>query len=73
MTFEQALELLKQGKNLRRTVWREYSHISMSELFSVEHIGKPRKCLLSYKQGEAYKSWTPNTEDLFAEDWETIE
>lgn len=82
LTFGQALELLKAGKQLTRAGWNGAGQfvylLPASELQKAvgygfgEYIGEPefvQTLVLKNAQSKLYVGWTPSVGDLFAKDW----
>lgn len=74
MTFEKALELIKQGKRLQRKGWNgKGMHVEMVDLFTSKNVLVNNKCLLLFNASGTFNTWIPSITDLFAEDWMLVE
>jgi hypothetical protein len=62
MNFEEVLNALKDGKDVRRTCWNHIRYINLDK----------REGLEMYVD-ERFFSYSPSYEDLFAYDWEIVE
>ncbi len=76
MTFQQAVELMVQGKLVRRKGW-EYKDIAVS--INEKLSSWSRFIFRNYRGGELkwikdyYISYHPTVEDVIADDWEVVE
>ena len=82
MSFSQALELIKSGKQVARAGWNGVSQfiylLPASKLQAAagygfgEYVGEPefvQTIVLHNAQGKLVVGWVPSTGDLFASDW----
>ena len=78
MTFGQALELLKEGKKVKRKDWGGYWFLA-KDLYLTQD---PKVLTLDFKEGlivaclkdnGGYAPAQPYQADLLAEDWEVVE
>lgn len=75
LSFSEALELMKQGKKVKRLNWGGYWFIPKKVLvsdgkeFAYETNPMIMACL---KNAGGYINATPYMEDLLAEDWEEV-
>lgn len=82
MSFSQALELIKSGKQVARAGWNGASQfiylLPASKLQAAagygfgEYVGEPefvKTIVLHNAQGKLVVGWVPSTGDLFASDW----
>jgi len=83
LTFGQALEELKRGKQITREGWRPGIAIvrQLGHLKAAVHGGAmlappitiaPHFVHVEFSSGTHTPGWIPCTEDLFAEDWHVI-
>lgn len=87
MNFSQALEAIKSGKKVERLGWGEYAPASWGSLGEYEPVreGDTRRVLsllialrddlpyIALQLSEnSYRSWYPDSLDLFAEDWQVV-
>jgi hypothetical protein len=76
MNFSRALELLKQGKKIKRRHWGGYwfiSFVQVHEDFSSHiNVEAPLMIIAKTKDGR-YAPATAYQEDLLADDWEVVE
>lgn len=76
MTFSQALDLIKQGKKIKRKDWGGYWFIDgvykpSDEDYEYDFLGK--MIIAKLKDNAGYAPATPYQADLMAEDWEVVE
>lgn len=80
MNFGEALELLKQGKKVTRSIWGGYWFMSGSSLTGLERrelageklvmtFSMPNTIIAKLKDGGGYAPATPYQSDILAEDW----
>lgn len=62
MTFEEALEALKDGVSVRRKIWDELDYVAK--------VGYTDPFLMMYTAEGAITPYFPNNIELFADDWE---
>jgi hypothetical protein len=78
LTFGQALELLKQGKKVRRAAWGGYWFFKKSVAVDVVHgdsmdsVQTMPLIVAKLKDG-GYASAQPYQADILANDWEVVE
>lgn len=60
MNFSNALMELKKGRRLRRDKWASKYIVSTNDT---------NTCILLFDEGVFFKSWKPEDDDLFADDW----
>lgn len=65
LSFSKALDLLKEGKKVRRNEWLENEYLYLEE---VENGGR----LVFQKMGNINKLFSAFQEDLLADDWRMI-
>lgn len=86
MNFGQALELLKQGKGLKRIYWKNTSFVKLQKGYPDGikcnkqtadtwgiHEGDLFRCnpYFQVKNSDgSYSMWTPSLDDILADDWE---
>lgn len=71
MNFSEALELLKDGQEMRRPVWVENSFVKLMP--GVMHAGTTTAPQLQYTQGDLTTGpWSARSVDMLATDWVSI-
>lgn len=65
MTFEEALEALKNGVSVRRKIWDELDYVAK--------VGYTDPFLMMYTAEGAVTPYFPNNIELFADDWEVYD
>lgn len=68
LNFEDALSLVKSGYRIRRIEWQNMQNNYRDYIF-MEMINNKPKMTLKDTTGHN-RVWMPNSEDLFANDWE---
>jgi hypothetical protein len=74
LTFSEALELLKQGKRVKRAIWGGYWFIPQVTVYVCDVVEEPMSQMIvaAVKDG-SYAPATPYQADLLANDWEEVE
>lgn len=65
MTFDQALPMLREGKELRRETWGEGERT----LIMFQSMNQSIEMLQLRRAGNVYSSWNPTHEDIIGRDW----
>lgn len=73
MNFGQALELIKQGKKVKRAHWGGYWYIDKIRIKPHPEHAVFTNMILAFTKDYRYVPATAYQEDLLAEDWEIVE
>ena len=73
MNFSEALEQIKNGRQLTRDGWNGKGLFVMAQ-FPDEHskMGNPYLYIDATRLGGTLNPWVPSQTDLFANDWEVV-
>lgn len=69
MDFSQALELIKQGKRLRRKGWMTFNAC----IYLMQKPNQPASAYIELRTPNGGQNWSGAPADLLSDDWELIE
>lgn len=72
MNFSEALEHIKRGGTVRRSVWQVAGTVNRSTPESI-YINPTNSSLISQPVDDFDEHWMPWTMDIMADDWEVVE
>lgn len=76
MNFGDALQMLKEGQDIRRFNWQNEERLSYSQIHPINHDTQKRETKVIILKGingvASWIPWEPTLIDILAEDWMVV-